>query len=195
MKQKVVFITGASRGLGKALAEKFLEENYIVCSGVRDLSKAPKGTHPIALDLTREKTLSQAVNDIISSYGKIDLLINNAGIAYVGPVDSMTMEEARDLFEVNFFGPFRLTQLILPYMRKQKSGKILFVSSTKAVESGAYIGMYSASKAALEAIAFDWAVTLSKWNISVSVAQPGPIDTGIEFKHGNYFQDQKVRFL
>ena len=187
MKRQVVFITGASRGLGKKLAEKFVQEGSVVYSGVRDLSKAPQGTHPVHLDLEKEGTLIQAVKTIIASQGKIDILINNAGIAYVGPVDSMTLQEAHHQFEVNFFGPFRLTQLILPHMRKQCSGKILFISSVRAVDSGAYIGLYSASKAALEAIAFDWAATLSKWNISVSIAQPGPIDTGIEFKTGQYF--------
>jgi len=74
-------------------------------------------------------------------------------------------------------------------LRKQHSGKILFISSDKAVDSGAYIGLYSASKAAIEAIAFDWAVTLSKWNIFVSVMQPGPIATGIELKQGSYFNN------
>lgn len=190
MKKQTVFITGASRGLGKALAEKFIEENYIVFSGVRDITKAPKGSQPILLDLSKEESIDQAVKQVVKKSEKLDILIHNAGIAYVGPVDSMTLEEARSLFEVNFFGPFRLTQLLLPYMRKQRSGKILFVSSIRAVDSGAHIGLYSASKAALESIAFDWAITLSQWNISVSVVQPGPIDTGIELHRGQYFKNE-----
>ncbi|MGE0198593.1 MAG: SDR family NAD(P)-dependent oxidoreductase [Simkaniaceae bacterium] len=188
MTKKIVLITGTSKGLGKVLALKLMKENLIVISGVRDINKAPKGTFPVYIDLTVEKSLEDAVQQIIQKFGKIDILIHNAGIAYVGPVDSMTLEESKQLFAVNFFGPFRLTQLILPYMRKQNSGRIIFVSSVRAVDSGAYIGMYAASKAAIEAIAFDWAATLSKWNISVSVFQPGPINTGIKFHEGSYFQ-------
>ncbi|CCB87868.1 putative short chain dehydrogenase/reductase family protein (plasmid) [Simkania negevensis Z] len=189
MKKQIIFITGASKGLGKALAKKFIEEGNTVYCGVRNTSAAPNGSYPVFLDLTIEVSLINAVNHIIKTSGKIDILIHNAGIAFVGPVDSMTLEESRRMFEVNFFAPFRLTQLFLPYFRKQRYGKILFVSSIRAIDSGAYIGLYSASKAALESIAFDWAVTLSRWNIIVSVVQPGPIDTGIELQTGHYFHD------
>ncbi|QVL57775.1 MAG: SDR family NAD(P)-dependent oxidoreductase [Simkaniaceae bacterium] len=187
MTKKVALITGASKGLGKALAEA-LSKHYTIYAGVRDTSKAPEGTLPIHLDLTKEETLTQAVDHIIIHHQKIDLLIHNAGVCYVGPVDSFTPQEVQHQFQVNFFGPLQLTQLILPHMRKQKSGKILFISSIRAVDSGPYIGVYSASKAALEAAALDWAVTLSPWNISVSIFQPGPINTGIEFKHGTHFE-------
>ncbi|MCB1072264.1 MAG: SDR family NAD(P)-dependent oxidoreductase [Chlamydiia bacterium] len=187
MTKKIALITGASKGLGKALAIS-LSKNYIVYSGVRDIRKAPKGTLPVHLDLTKEETLSKAVDHIITHHKKIDLLIHNAGVCYVGPVDSFTSEETKHQFQVNFFGPLALTQLILPHMRQEKSGKILFISSIRAVDSGPYIGVYSASKAALEATAFDWAIALTPWNISVSVFQPGPINTGIEFKPGTHFK-------
>lgn len=187
MTRKIALITGSSKGLGKALA-KSLSENYIVYSGVRDISKAPEGTLPIHLDLTKEEAISKAVDHIINCHKKIDLLIHNAGICYVGPVDGFTAEETKHQFQVNFFGPLSLTQLVLPHMRQEKSGKILFISSIRAVDSGPYIGIYSASKAALEAAALDWAVTLAPWNISVSIFQPGPINTGIEFKTGTHFK-------
>jgi retinol dehydrogenase-8 len=80
-------------------------------------------------------------------------------------------------------------------MRARKEGSILFISSIRGVESCAYMGMYSASKAALEAMAFDLAVTLAKWNISVSVVQPGPLNTGIELKQGSYFEDKENPYL
>lgn len=188
MTKKIALITGASKGLGRALATS-LSENYIVYSGVRDISKAPEKTLPIHLDLTDKETLSKAVDHIITHHKKIDLLIHNAGVCYVGPVDSMTSQETKHQFQVNFFGPLELTQLILPHMRNEKSGKILFITSIRAVDSGPYIGVYSASKAALEATALDWAVTLSPWNISVSVFQPGPTNTGIEFKQGTHFKN------
>ncbi len=190
MTKRVVLITGASRGLGKSLSQKFRKEEYSVISGVRNLKEAPKGTFPVLLEMTNGDSLENGVQEVIQAFGKIDVLIHNAGVAYVGPVDSFTIEEAKNLFEINFFGPLRLTQLILPYMRAQKSGKIIFISSVRAVDSGAYIGMYSASKTAFEAVAFDWAVTLARWNISVSIFQPGPIDTGIELQKGSYFREK-----
>lgn len=188
MNKPIVFITGASRGLGKALATK-LSENHIVYSGVRNLSDAPPNTLPIHLDLTREDSMQEAINHIIQNHHHIDTLIHNAGICYVGPVDSMTPEEAHHQFQVNFFGPLRLTQLALPHMRKRKSGHILFISSDKAIDSGPYIGLYSASKAALEATATDWATSLTPWNITVSIFQPGPINTNIPFHQGTYFTE------
>ena len=187
MKEPIALVTGASRGLGREIAALLVENGYRVYAGVRDIEKAPKGTTPVWVDLTNEESLRLCVNKIIEENGKIDVLINNAAVAYFGGVDTMTLKEVRELFDVNFFGTFLLTQLFLPYMRQQKKGKIFFISSIRGIESCAYMGMYSASKAALEAIAFDWAVTLSKWNIVVSVVQPGPLDTGIDIKHGTYF--------
>lgn len=187
MRETVVLVTGASRGLGRAIAILLVKRGYRVYAGVRELKDAPDETIPVWIDLTNERSLCLCAEKIIGENGRIDILINNAAIAYFGGVDTMTIKEARDLFEVNFFGTFFLTQLFLPYMRQQRQGKIFFVSSIRGVESCAYMGMYSASKAALEAIAFDWAVTLSRWNIVVSVIQPGPLNTGIDIKHGSYF--------
>lgn len=191
MEEPVALVTGASRGLGKEIAILLAKQGYRVYAGVRNIENAPKETISIRVDLTNEESLRHCVNKIIEETGKIDVLVNNAAIAYFGGVDTMTLKEVRDLFDVNFFGTFFLTQLLLPYMRQQKKGKIFFISSIRGVESCAYMGMYSASKAALEAIAFDWAVTLSKWNITVSVVQPGPLDTGIDIKHGSHFSSSE----
>ena len=191
MDQNVVLISGTSRGLGKVLAEELVKRNYHVYSGVREIDHAPKGTTPLLLDVTKEEQIEEGVKRVIAESGKIDFLIHNAAIAYYGAAESMTLDQVKDLFTVNLFGAFRLTQQALPFMRSRRSGKILFVSSIRAIESCAYMGMYSASKAALEAYAFDLAATLVKWNISVSVIQPGPMDTGIELKEGSHFKDPK----
>jgi NAD(P)-dependent dehydrogenase (short-subunit alcohol dehydrogenase family) len=102
----------------------------------------------------------------------------------------MTSAEMQELFNVNVFGVFKLMQYLLPLLRKQREGKILFVSSIRGVESHVYMGAYSASKAAIESMALDWAVTLAKWNIEVSVVQPGPLDTGIQLKAGSFFSNK-----
>lgn len=191
MDKKVALITGASRGLGKVLAEELVSAGYFVYAGVRDLIKAPESTSSILLDMACEEDLQNCVKTIIEEKGKIDLLIHNAAEAYWGAADSLTLAEARQLFEVNVMGPFRLTQLVLPYMRDKRSGRITFISSIRAVESCAFMGMYSGSKAALEAIAFDWAATCHQWNLLVSVVEPGPLDTNIVLKHGSYFPSEK----
>lgn len=187
MKGKIALITGASGGLGRVLSKDLVQKRYTVISCIRCQDKAPPDTWPVYLDFRDEETIEKAVSIILKNFNKIDCLIHTAGLACAGPVDSYTVSEAKELFEVNFFGPFRLTQLLLHQMRKQKSGKICFVSSIRAVDSGAHIGLYAASKAALESIAFDWAVTLQEWNIEVFVFQPGPISTNIELRAGSYF--------
>lgn len=191
MSEKIALITGGTKGLGKTIATALLARGYYIFVGARDVSKAPEGTFGIELDLSKEDSILNCINQIINKKGKIDLLINNAGMAYWGSADSMTVEEVRNLFEVNVFGTFRLTQLVIPHMREKEFGRIVFVSSIRGVESCAFMGVYSASKAALESIAFDWAATLAKWNILVSVVQPGPLNSGIEIKHGTYFKEDK----
>jgi len=188
--KKVILVTGASRGLGRVLSEKLssMPEN-IVYAGVRKISQAPLHTKPVHLDLTDDESIIACRKQIINEENRIDYIVHNAGIAYYGPVDAMTTAEVQTLYQTNVFGPIRLTQLFLQDMRSQREGKILFISSIRGVESYAYMGMYSGSKAAIEAIAFDWAVTLSKWNIEVSVVQPGPMDTGIQLFHGTHFDN------
>lgn len=186
--KKIVLVTGASRGLGRKLTKILSSsDSYKVYGTARNPENLPEYCIPLKLDLADEKTIFSALDTILTNEGKIDIVINNAGIAFYGPVDSMTFDELHKLFNINLFGVFKLVQYLLPSMRNQKQGKILFVSSIRGVESHAYMGAYSATKAALEAMAFDWAVTLTKWNIQVSVVQPGPLDTRIELRAGSYF--------
>ncbi len=189
--RKIALVTGCSRGLGYALSEQLVQEGYVVYAGVRNEKKAPPKTIPILLEMTREKDIVRSVDQILSNEGKIDLVIHNAAEAYWGAADSLTLDEMRHLFEVNVLGPFRLTQLVLPSMRERKSGRILFISSVRAIESCAYMGPYSGSKAALESLVLDLATTNYQWNIFLSVIQPGPMDTNIEIKHGSYFSEDK----
>lgn len=189
MKQ-VVLITGASRGLGKIIANFLSEKGYIVYGGVR--TENAQGQEelfiPIQLDVTRSEDIQRAVQKIKERHNKIDVLIHNAGVLYAGPPDSFTESEIRQLFEVNVFGAVRLTQEVLPLMREQKSGRIIFISSIRGFESHAYRGLYSATKSALEAIAFDWAVSLMPWGIKISVLEPGPLSTNPTVLEGSYFE-------
>jgi NAD(P)-dependent dehydrogenase (short-subunit alcohol dehydrogenase family) len=189
--KKVVLITGASRGLGNILANDLSSHGYQVYGGVRTAYEKNEDLFsPITLDLTHEEDLQKAVDTIINKDGRIDVVIHNAGLLYAGAPDTFTLEELRHLFEVNVLGSFRLTQLVLPLMRKQKNGYIIFMSSIRGVESHVYRGLYSATKAAIEAIAFDWAISLSPWNIKVSLIEPGPLSTNPSVIKGSYFDEQ-----
>lgn len=191
---RVALVTGASRGLGKLLATAMAESGYTVYGGMRTLSNDSVNFHPIKLDLTSDKDIVAATEEIARKEKNIDIVIHNAGLLFAGPPDSFTIDELRYLFEVNVFGPFRLTQLVLPYMRKQKEGRLLFISSIRAIESHFYRGLYSASKSALEAIAFDWAVALKPWNIKVSVIEAGPLSTNPTVIEGSYFEAGKTPY-
>jgi NAD(P)-dependent dehydrogenase (short-subunit alcohol dehydrogenase family) len=196
MQQQIALVTGASRGLGRELCRGLVERGFRVFSGVRNTTQAPENTTPILLELTDKECLERGVQEFEKlSEGRLDLLINNSGESFFGAPDTMCLGEVRCLFEVNFFGAFYLTQLLLPLMKKRGKGCLLYISSIRGVESCAHMGMYAASKAALTAMAFDWSVTLSKWNINVCVAEPGPIDTGIIIKEGSYYSKEENPYL
>lgn len=191
MKKEVVLITGVSRGIGKALAEKLHKKGYIVYGGMRECKEIVENNFiPISLDLTSEESMVQAVHHVLEKEGTIDVLYHVAGEAYYCPAEGMTVAEVRHMYEVNLFGPFRLTQIVLPKMRERNKGRIIFTSSIRALAPCEFMGLYSGSKAALETMAWDLYLTLNQWNIQVVVVEPGPVDSGIVIKEGSYFSEQ-----
>jgi len=192
--KKVVLVTGASRGIGKRLCEKLLEKDYLVYAAMRKCSNVLSSENfiPVLMDLTNGESIESAVSEIFQRESQINALYHVAGEAYYCPVESMTLQEAHRMFEVNFFGAFRLTQLVIPHMRNSKRGKIVFTSSIRAIAGCAFMGMYGGSKAALEAMAFDLRETLCQWNIDVVVVEPGPVDSGITIKTGSYSVPQNT---
>lgn len=179
---KKVLITGVSRGLGKILAEYLIDQDFIVYGTVRDKSQFEDSDNLkyISLDLQKQASIDRALEYLFSITDNLDAVIHNAGIAYLNPADELEDEERRKIFEVNFFGPIYLTEKILPYFRKSNNGKIIFISSIASVDPWPSLGVYSASKAALEKVAFEWAVLLQKWNISVSVIRANPLPTNMK---------------
>lgn len=136
---QVVLITGANRGIGYSVANRLASEGYIVYAGARKTSSSsqllqaceqfPAHMHIIEIDVTDQKQVDDAVNTIIAKEGRIDVLVNNAGIEMLGSIENHTIEEAQKLFDVNFFGPMRLSQAVLPFMRTQNGGRIIQISS------------------------------------------------------------------
>ncbi len=176
---KKVLITGATRGLGKSLSNFLLEKGFYIYGTTRNLklTQKRKQFELSYLDLSKPLSIDSYVDSLCQSSVLIDALIHNAGIAYLDPTDILGEDEVRYMFDVNFFGPVYLTKKLLPLLKKNGAGKLIFISSIVSIDPWPHLGAYSASKAALEAVAFEWAVLLKRWNISVSVIQPNPLPT------------------
>lgn len=153
--KKVILVTGASSGIGYQTAEQLAKEGHIVYGAARrvDAMKPLEvfGVTPIRLDITDEVSIKEALNLIIKKENRIDVLVNNAGYGSYGAVENVRIEEAKMQFEVNIFGLTRLTQFVLPYMRKQKSGRIINVGSMGGRLTSYFGAWYHATKYALEA--------------------------------------------
>lgn len=179
--QKVVIISGAHSGIGLATAKAFQEKGWKVWAGFhRQTSEELQQIENIRLchlDVTDEQLIQKTIEAILQEDGKIDALINNSGYGLIGAEENITVEEAQHLFDVNFFGVLRLTQAVLPAMRQQKSGHIINISSGVGVNALPGLGLYSASKFALEGLSESLAATLSEWDIKVSIVEPGFVKT------------------
>lgn len=175
--QKVVLISGATSGIGLATAKAFQEKGWKVWAGYRQyIPEELKQMENICLchlDVTDDRLVQVAIATILKNDGRIDALINNAGYGLIGSEECVTLGEVQHLFDVNFFGPLRLIQAVLPTMRQQQSGHILNISSGVGIYSLPGLGLYSASKFALEGLSESLAATLSHWKIKVSIIEPG----------------------
>ena len=179
--KKVILITGASAGIGKATAIQLLHEGHIVYGAARRVEKMKElvelGGSSIKLDITNEDDIQLTIKKIIDEQGRIDVLINNAGYSVYGAVEDVSIEDARRQFEVNLFGLGALTQKVLPYMRKQKSGHIINVTSIGGKIYMALGGWYHASKHALEGWSDCLRLETKQYGIKVSIIEPGAIET------------------
>ncbi|NGX43814.1 MAG: 3-oxoacyl-[acyl-carrier-protein] reductase FabG [Chlamydiae bacterium] len=190
MEQKVILLTGSSRGLGKATAIALAKENHKVYATMRnpsvvtDFDDVPNITLQ-QLDVTDNASIEAAVAEIIENEKRIDVVINNAGYALFSPVEMATERETFDQFNVNVFGVLRVMQRVLPQMRQQKSGHIINISSIAGIVSNPGLGIYCATKHAIEAISASLASTVFPWNIKVTVVQPGPTAT-------NFFESMAI---
>jgi len=180
--KKVVLITGASSGIGLASAKKLLEEGHIVYGSTRKQAAAEElkklGGHPLRIEMTEEKTMQVAIEQVIQEQGRIDVLFNNAGYGHYGPIEEVPLEEGRKVLEVNLFGLARMTQLVLPHMRKQGHGRIINTSSIGGKMYTPLGGWYHASKHAVEGFSDCLRLELEPLGIDVVIIEPGIIDTG-----------------
>ena len=178
---KVAIITGASSGMGKSTAHILHKKGYTVYGAARRVDQMKdleeKGMKTIALDLTKDDSIVNAVNHILEKEGRIDVLINNAGYGSYGSVEDGSIEEAKRQFEVNMFGLARITQLVLPVMRKQKSGRIVNITSVGGKIYTPFGAWYHATKHAVEGWSDCLRLEVKEHGIDVVVVEPGGIKT------------------
>jgi len=179
--KKVAVVTGASSGIGEAIAADLLTQNYIVYAGARRLERMrgleAGGARLLPLDLTDDASMKAAVARVVSEAGRIDALINNAGYGAYGSLEDTSVDEARAQVEVNLFGLARLTQLFLPTMRSQRSGRIINISSIGGKIHEPMGAWYHATKFAVEGLSDCLRMELAPFGIDVVVIQPGAIKT------------------
>jgi NAD(P)-dependent dehydrogenase (short-subunit alcohol dehydrogenase family) len=176
---KVVLITGASSGIGKVTAEYLLQKGYKVYGTSRNPKPALYNFPLIQLDVTELTSIKNAIKTILKKEGKIDVLVNNAGIGITGPVEETPSDEIRKAFETNFFGAIEVMKSVLPQMRKQKSGLIINITSIAGYTGLPFRGIYSACKSALEIITESIRMEVKDFGIRVTNLAPGDVATNI----------------
>jgi len=181
---KVWLISGCSRGLGRTLAEKVLARGDRLVATAREAQsmatlkqQAPRQVQLLALDVNREDQVRTVVGAAIAAFGRIDVLVNNAGYGLAGAVEEVSDAEARAQFDTNVFGALSLTRAVLPQMRAQGSGHILQISSAAGFVGTPGLGLYNASKFALEGFSEALAQEVAAFGIRVTIVEPGPFRT------------------
>lgn len=183
----VVLITGCSTGIGRELARVCAEAGDRVYATMRDPSKAGDlealaGVTVLALDVTDDESVAKAVDEVLRRAGRLDVVVNNAGIDTLGAIEDIALDKVREIMETNYFGALRVTRRALPAMRAQGAGTIVMVTSLAAAFSTYGEGAYAASKRALEGAAEVLQNEAARWGIRVLVIRPGYVATPIAGK-------------
>nr|WP_232328332.1 SDR family NAD(P)-dependent oxidoreductase [Kibdelosporangium sp. MJ126-NF4] len=177
---RVWFITGASRGLGRAFTEAALEAGDRVVGAARDVTpldglvaRYPEQMLALRLDVTDRSAVVDVVAEAVRYFGRLDVVVNNAGALFAGMVEEFSEAQARAQMEVNFFGSLWVSQAVMPHLRAQGSGHILQISSIGALGGFPSTGLYSASKFALEGMSEALAAEAAQFGVKVTIVQPG----------------------
>ncbi|ENV92495.1 hypothetical protein F937_01894 [Acinetobacter calcoaceticus ANC 3680] len=179
---QVVVITGVSSGIGQVTAEKFAKKGHKVFGTVRNKVKTQpiEGVELIEMDVSDEDSVQLGIHSIIDKAGRIDILINNAGASLTGAIEETSIKEAEFLFNTNVFSILRTIQAVLPYMRIQHYGRIINISSVLGFLPSPYMGVYSATKHAVEGLSESLDHELRQFGIRVTLVQPSFTKTNLD---------------
>ena len=172
---KVVLVTGVSSGIGRETAQLLAQRGFTVFGSARNPGRveAVPGVELVRLDVTDNASVIESVHSVIRRTGRLDALVNNAGYALVGALEESGIQEAHEQFETNFFGVLRMVNAVLPTMRDQLSGRIVNISSVVGIIPEPYMGLYVASKHALEGYTETLDHEVRQFGIQVSLVEPG----------------------
>lgn len=181
MAEKVAFVTGASSGIGQTTALELKSLGFTLYGGARRVDRMESlrahGVRTLSLDVTDDSSVSEAVSTIERDAGRLDVLVNNAGYGSYGAVEDVPLEEGRRQFDVNVFGVIRLTQLVIPLMRRQGTGRIINVTSVGGKIYTPFGAWYHGTKFALEGMSDVLRIELKQFGIDVVVIEPGAVKT------------------
>jgi NAD(P)-dependent dehydrogenase (short-subunit alcohol dehydrogenase family) len=181
-KATVVVVTGVSSGIGRMTAEKFAQQGCQVFGTVRSIAKATPlpGVKLVEMDVRDDASVQRGIQSIADQAGAIDVLVNNAGMALVGAVEETSISEAGSIFDTNLFGVLRTIKAVLPHMRARHSGRIINISSVLGFLPAPYMGLYAASKHAVEGLSESLDHELRQFGIRVVLVEPAFTKTNLE---------------
>lgn len=193
--QRVALVTGVSSGIGRATATALANADFRTFGTVRDTTKVDQNlgqVELVPLDVRDKNSARSAVKTVLEGAGRIDVLVNNAGVALIGSAEETSIEEAKQLFETNFFGVLRLIQQVLPVMRSQRAGRIINIISVVGFLPAPYMAIYAASKHAIEGYSESLDHELRQFDIRISLVEPGFTQTSLVQKGQKVAQTLEV---
>ncbi|MGX9901142.1 oxidoreductase [Arthrobacter sp. SA17] len=177
--QQVALVTGASSGIGKATATALASAGFRVIGTARNTARvtAPAGVTYVDLDVTNDGSVSLAVKEVVDRFGRIDVLVNNAGVGSTGAAEEFSITQTHDIFNINVYGVMRMTKAVLPHMRAQGNGRIINVSSLSGFVPSPFMALYVSTKHAVEGYSQSLDHEVREHGIRVLLVEPGPINT------------------
>jgi NAD(P)-dependent dehydrogenase (short-subunit alcohol dehydrogenase family) len=192
--KSVIVVTGASSGFGRLTADALAKDGHTVYASMRATTdrNAPQvaavekfardnkiDLRPIELDVSSEKSIQEAIRQIVAEQGRLDVLIHNAGHMVFGPAEAFTPDELAELYDINVLSTQRVNRVVLPHMRKRRQGLLVWVSSSSSAGgTPPYLAPYFAAKAGMDALAVQYARELALWGIETSIVVPGAFTSG-----------------
>jgi NAD(P)-dependent dehydrogenase (short-subunit alcohol dehydrogenase family) len=195
---QTILVTGSTSGFGRLTVETLARQGYIVFAGMRAVAgkNAPAAEelralaqrehlalHIVEIDVTDDASVEQAIASLVGITGRLDVVVNNAGIAYSGPLEAYTPEQVQQQFDTNVFGVLRVNHAALPHMRRQGSGLLLQIGSIGGRVALPFLGLYGATKFALEGLTESYRYELAPFGIDAAIIEPGTYPTPIAAKH------------